>query len=315
MKRAPAMTGTVVSVNLSREKGTVKTPVPSARVTRQGLKGDAHAGAWHRQVSLLAGESAAALSRQCGRRFAPGAFAENITTAGIDLARVSLRDRLRIGAVELEVTQIGKKCHGAACAISREIGTCIMPTQGIFTRVRRGGEIRAGAPIERISRPLRILIVTLSDRASHGEYADLSGPAVRTRLEEHFAGSRWRLEIETRLLADEPTALTRVLRQAVRHGTDVIFTTGGTGIGPRDITPETVRKLLDKEIPGVMEGIRAKYGPEMPAALLSRSVAGVIGASLIYTLPGSVRAVEEYLGEILKSLEHALLMLWGIDAH
>jgi molybdenum cofactor synthesis domain-containing protein len=101
----------------------------------------------------------------------------------------------------------------------------------------------------------------------------------------------------------------------VAGGADVIFTSGGTGIGPRDVTPETIRAVLDREIPGVMEYIRVKYGRTKPSALLSRSVAGVIGSTLVYALPGSVRAVREYLAEILRSLEHAVLTVRGIDLH
>ena len=96
---------------------------------------------------------------------------------------------------------------------------------------------------------------------------------------------------------------------------NIIFTTGGTGIGPRDITVETIIPLLTKEIPGIMEYIRVKYGSEKPNALLSRGVAGLIGTTLIYTLPGSVKAVNEYMEEIFKTLMHALQMIYGIDSH
>jgi molybdopterin adenylyltransferase len=95
----------------------------------------------------------------------------------------------------------------------------------------------------------------------------------------------------------------------------VIIATGGTGPGPRDITPETAAALCDKLIPGIMENIRMKFGSAQPNALLSRSIAGVAGSTQIYTLPGSVRAVEEYMGEILKTLERAIFMLHGLDAH
>ena len=96
---------------------------------------------------------------------------------------------------------------------------------------------------------------------------------------------------------------------------DIIFTTGGTGIGSRDITVDTLSPLLSKEIPGIMEFIRVKYGMENQNALLSRSVAGIIGKSLIYALPGSVRAVEEYMAEILKTLKHTFYMMYVIDNH
>ena len=95
----------------------------------------------------------------------------------------------------------------------------------------------------------------------------------------------------------------------------MIITSGGTGIGPKDITVETVRPLLTKEIPGIMEYIRVKYGSHKPNALLSRGVAGIIGKSLIYTIPGSVKAADEYMAEILKTLNHTILMQYGIDAH
>ena len=94
-----------------------------------------------------------------------------------------------------------------------------------------------------------------------------------------------------------------------------MITTGGTGIGPRDFTHDVVRRLLDKEIPGIMEFIRIKYGTDKPAALLSRSVAGVMGKSLIFTLPGSLKAVNEYMAEISTSLMHMIHMLHGLDSH
>jgi molybdenum cofactor synthesis domain-containing protein len=96
---------------------------------------------------------------------------------------------------------------------------------------------------------------------------------------------------------------------------NLIITTGGTGIGSRDITVETVKPLLSKEIPGIMEFIRIRYGTEKPNALLSRGVAGITGNSLIFTLPGSARAAGEYMTEIVKTLHHAFLMQYGIDTH
>ena len=96
---------------------------------------------------------------------------------------------------------------------------------------------------------------------------------------------------------------------------DAVFTTGGTGIGPRDITPDVIETMADRLIPGIMEHIRIQFGAEKPNALLSRSIAAVMGQTLVYALPGSVRAVSEYMGEILKTFEHALLMIHGIDAH
>lgn len=159
-----------------------------------------------------------------------------------------------------------------------------------------------------------VLIITLSDRAFRGEYEDLSGPRIKELTQEFFHFLKARCNITQVLIPDDED----MLRQAVLNSSDrndIIITTGGTGIGPRDITVETIFPLLTKEIPGVMEYIRFKYGSDNPNALLSRGVAGLIGRTLIYTLPGSVRAVNEYMTEIIKTLEHTLLMLHGIDTH
>jgi len=159
-----------------------------------------------------------------------------------------------------------------------------------------------------------ILIITLSDRASRGEYKDLSGPRIKEMVEEFFNILKIKCVISNLLIADDADLFrSKILDSAGEC--DIIITTGGTGIGPRDITVETIAPLLTKEIPGVMEYIRVKYGSEKPNALLSRGVAGVIGTTLIYTLPGSVRAVSEYMQEILRTLEHTLLMLYDIDSH
>jgi len=160
----------------------------------------------------------------------------------------------------------------------------------------------------------KALIITLSDRAFRGEYEDLSGPGIKERLTGYSHSQNWNINIKMELIPDDSVMLRELLKSA-GNTYDIIITTGGTGIGPRDITIETVKPLLSKEIPGIMEFIRVKYGYEKPNALLSRGIAGVLGKALIYTLPGSVSAVDEYLTEILKTLRHSLLMLYGIDTH
>ena len=159
-----------------------------------------------------------------------------------------------------------------------------------------------------------ILIITLSDRAHRGEYEDLSGPKIREMITGFFQTEGWSFNINSTLIPDDAANLKDLLMDA-ENRCNIIITTGGTGIGPRDITIETVTPFLVKEIPGIMEFIRIRYGAEKPNALLSRGVAGIIGKSLIYTLPGSVRAVEEYLTEILKTLKHTIYMQYGIDKH
>ncbi|HUU02676.1 MAG TPA: molybdenum cofactor synthesis domain-containing protein [Myxococcota bacterium] len=306
----------IFSVNVSEKKGTVKHPVERVELDEMGIVGDAHAGAWHRQVSLLAQESVLRFIEQTGRETVPGEFAENITLRGFDLRRAGLLDRFQVGErVELELTQIGKKCHGDSCAIFRDVGRCVMPKEGVFCRVLKGGGIAAGDTVGHTPKIWRFSVITLSDRAQRGEYEDLSGPRAQLALKNFAVAQGFRAEFGTTILPDDASALRSELEAAREGGCDIMVTTGGTGIGPRDITPEVVGDFCDKHIPGIMEAIRVKFGTEKPNALLSRSLAGVAGQMLVYSLPGSVKAVDEYMGEIVKTLRHSLLMLHAIDAH
>ncbi|MFH0988927.1 MAG: molybdenum cofactor synthesis domain-containing protein [bacterium] len=307
-------TGRVVSINSSIEKGATKSPREQVEVNNLGIIGDAHAGLWHRQVSLLGLEDIQAFSaaEAQGRTYKPGDFAENITTQGIDYRTVCVLDRFTIGEVELEITQIGKKCHGSGCAIFVEVGACVMPKSGIFARVVQGGKITKGDSIVYHPRLLKIAIITLSDRASSGVYEDRSGPKIKEILAPSLSERRWHLEFSSLLIPDDKDALLSALEKSVQENVDIIFTTGGTGIGPRDITPDVVEEFADKLIPGVMEYIRVKYGETIPSALLSRSLAAVKNQTLIYCLPGSVKAVSDYTTEILRTLEHAILMIHNI---
>ncbi|MFA7381904.1 MAG: MOSC domain-containing protein [Desulfurivibrionaceae bacterium] len=139
----------VEAVCISEKKGMVKKQVPEIFLEENwGITGDAHAGIWHRQVSLLAGESIDTVKKKLPH-LKHGVFAENIVTRGLDLMTLAVGDRLIINEqVELEVTQIGKKCHNDGCAIKKATGDCIMPKEGIFTKVIRGGVVKADLPIK-----------------------------------------------------------------------------------------------------------------------------------------------------------------------
>ena len=136
----------VIAVCISEKKGTVKHPVPHIDVrVHHGIVGDAHAGDWHRQISLLADESVDTM-RALGLTLSPGAFAENILTRGIELKTLPIGTRLRVGEALLEVTQIGKECHND-CEIKKTTGKCVMPTEGIFAVVLEEGRIQSGDTI------------------------------------------------------------------------------------------------------------------------------------------------------------------------
>ena len=302
------------SLNISEKKGTVKLPVDSVVIDETGVKGDAHAGYWHRQVSLLGVESLKKAEEQNQRQFNFGDFGENITTEGLELHKTNILDRFECGDVVLQVTQIGKKCH-SGCEIMQQVGSCIMPVEGIFCRVLKTGQLKKGDKLTYLPKEIKVLVVTLSDRASQGIYKDKSGPFATKLINEFFEKGNRPVKIENTIIQDDGKQLEELILNAAKEKVDIIITTGGTGIGSRDITPDVVKKMLDKEIPGIMELIRTKYGAEKPNALLSRSVAGVIQKSLVYTLPGSVKAVKEYLDEITKTLEHSLRMINDIDSH
>ncbi len=139
---------TVLSVNISEKKGERKNPVSEIRLKlRHGIAGDAHAGDWHRQISLLASESVDTMRADCPIPLDAGIFAENINTVGIDLKSLPVGTRLRVGETEVEVTQIGKECH-SDCAIKKAVGKCVMPAEGIFAVVVREGTVRARDEIE-----------------------------------------------------------------------------------------------------------------------------------------------------------------------
>jgi len=306
----------IISTNISTKKGDKKSPISKITLNELGIINDVHAGPGNRQVSILGQESLNRFFERTGKKINPGDFAENLTISGIDLTKVSVLDRIFIGkTVLLEITQIGKKCHGDVCAIFREVGQCAMPKEGVFARVISGGSIKPSDQIQYLPRPLQILIITLSDRAFNGIYEDRSGPLAKTLIEQFFQERRWHLKIINQLLSDDPQQLTTVLEQAILDNVDLIFTVGGTGIGPRDLAPEIVTKISEKFIPGIMENIRFKYGTHNPSARLSRSIVGIKNTTQIYTLPGSPKAVEEYLTEIFTTLEHTIYMLHSLDLH
>ena len=140
----------VCAINISLNKGEIKTPLEVGEfIVDHGLKGDAHAGKWHRQVSLLAKESIDEMTAMGVEGLCFGNFAENITTQGIVLGSLPIGSVLKCGNVELEITQIGKECHaGQGCQIMNKVGRCVMPTQGIFARVVKPGFLYPGDTIE-----------------------------------------------------------------------------------------------------------------------------------------------------------------------
>jgi molybdenum cofactor synthesis domain-containing protein len=190
-----------------------------------------------------------------------------------------------------------------------------MPKEGIFCRVLKTGQLKAGDKFTYIPRTFRVLILTLSDRAFRGEYEDRSGKYINQELKSFLSQKLPNHTITNKIIPDEPEILQEHIQHAKTSETDVLITTGGTGIGTRDITPETVLPFIDKHLHGIMEMVRVKYGANNPNALLSRSIAGLSGKMLVYTLPGSSKAVKEYLEVILPTIKHSFFMVHDLDLH
>lgn len=295
----------VVTINTSEKKGTIKHPIKEAHLIKDfGIEGDAHAGNWHRQVSLLALESVDKMKAAGAKNLTPGIFAENITTEGIELCTLSIGTKLSIGEVLLEVTQIGKECHHH-CQIYEQVGMCIMPEEGIFTRVLNKGTIKAGDEIMTVPN-IRTAIITVSDKGHSGLREDKSGPVLSEALKDKA------VVFETVIVPDEFDMIKAALIRLSDSGNmDVIFTTGGTGFAPRDVTPEATLAVIDRLAPGIPEAIRQASMMITNRAMLSRAVAGIRKKTLIVNLPGSPKAAVECLEVFLPSMEHAVETLRG----
>ena len=304
------MKGTVKAVCISSAKGTEKRPVETGHFLRNfGIEHDAHAGKWHRQVSLLSYDKVEEFNKK-GAMVTDGDFGENLLVEGIDFKNLPVGTILKAGDVTLRMTQIGKECH-SHCAIHQRVGDCIMPREGVFAEVLEEGDIYPGdemtVTLPDPDRPFTAAVITLSDKGAKGERKDESGPAAAAMLEE--AGYEI---VETLILPDEPSLLKKELcRLADQRQVDLIITSGGTGFSLRDQTPEATMAVADRNAPGIAEYIRMRSAQITDRAMLSRGASVIRKGSLIINLPGSPKAVKESLGFILGALDHGLKILRG----
>jgi molybdenum cofactor synthesis domain-containing protein len=300
--------GKIIAICTSEKKGVQKQPQKEAVLQPDwGILSDAHGGKWHRQISLLSLEKIEAF-RQRGAEVAFGAFGENLVVSGFDLAALPVGTLLRCGSILLEVSQIGKECHNH-CEIHRVMGDCIMPREGIFAKVLAGGSICEGDEIviepRTQKRPYQAAVITLSDKGSQQLRTDISGPKIVERLSA--AGYE---VVETILMADEKTLLKQhLMALSDRRQVDLILTTGGTGFGVRDITPEATQEVAHRNAPGIAEALRSYSLSITKHAMLSRGCSVIRKNTLIINLPGSPKACMEYLDFLLDTLWHGLDLL------
>jgi molybdopterin adenylyltransferase len=219
-----------------------------------------------------------------------------------------------VGPVLLELTQVGKVCH-TRCAIYSTAGDCIMPRTGLFARVVEAGEVTAGMPVEIVHRvdrsTIQAAVITISDRCSAGQTIDIAGQAVAALLSSEL-GARiaW-----TKLVPDDISEIAEAVKDFSERRVDMILTAGGTGPDVRDVTPEATRKVLDRELPGLAEAMRAASAAKTANAWLSRAVAGIRRETLIVNLPGSRKAAVENLEAILPVIPHAVRILREENVH
>jgi len=271
-----------------------------------GIRGDAHGGDWHRQVSMISSEKVKDFNSK-GAGVKAGDFAENLVVEGFDFKNLPVGSLFKCGDVLLEMTQIGKECH-THCQIYQKMGDCIMPREGVFAVVKQGGKISVGDEMRMLpqaSASPRAGVMTLSDKGSKGQREDKSGPIIEETLKK--AGIE---VVETLLLPDEQPEIEEQLRRlSDGRQLDLVLTTGGTGFSPRDVTPEATLAVATRYAPGIAEAIRHFSLGITPKAMVSRGASVIRGRTLIINLPGSPKAVAEVMEYILPAVTHGLEIL------
>ena len=314
--------GKILAVCISKEKGTAKINVGSGELIKEhGLKGDAHAGSSHRQLSILAREKIDEFKKSKNSKeleIKDGDFGENLVTEGLDLSCLKPGALLECGEAILEISQIGKECL-SPCAIFSLMGDCIMPREGVFSRIISGGKISIGDEIRVLqnlheghgskNKAYRVWILISSDKGSMGEREDQTGKIIRKLISD--AGF---LEAGYTILSDDQGPLENELKRISDNGlADLILTSGGTGFSHRDRMPEATLAAADLNVPGIAEAMRAQGLKYTKRAMLSRAVSVIRRKTLIINLPGSPKAAAENLEYILSELQHGLDILINND--
>ena len=297
----PKQTISIKSINVSSAKDSVKRPLQTATISALGLQGDAHAGTWHRQVSIA---NIHRLKDIKGKPILPGELGENLTIEGVDFNQVSIFDRFISDDVVLEVTEIGSERPGSEEEDEEGL---------IYCRVLRPGKIQQGQTLIHQPKIFRIQIVRLSDEALVGEDSDESGQQIIHLCEFYFANRFNHFQVRRTIIPDNASDLKRIIETVVEDDVDILITSGGIGIGKKAITPGVIKPQFTWEIPGLMEKVRNKCGQKIPRAYLYNSLAGVINETLVFALPANKDAVKDYMEEILKVIDDLIYMLHGID--
>ncbi len=303
------MHGHLVSVNLGKIRGVPKHPIEEGILSpKWGLKGDAHGGDWDRQISLFPVETLSLVPRAIRESFEENSYSENLTIEGISPEKLCRGTILSIGGAEMKILEIGKKSFeppesGRPYIVSRE---------GRFGRVLKGGMVKPGDIVKILEAGSlepdapKVALITLSDKGARGEREDVSG-----RFLSWYATRLGAKVLFSSIIPDEKQVIRETLMKGVDAKADLILTTGGTGLAPRDVTPEATLEVIDREVPGFAEAMRAESLKKTPHAMISRAVSGIAKRTLIINLPGSPKAVAECMEVIFPALRHAIDKLRG----
>lgn len=300
--------GTVISVNISERKGTEKKEVEFVNLIDDwGIENDAHAGKWHRQVSLLSYDKVKEFNEK-GGNVSNGDFGENIVVEGIDFKTLPIGTKFYCNGTILELTQVGKECH-KHCTIYHRVGDCIMPREGVFTKVIKGGIISKGCEMF-INPPIRAAIMTASDSGYNGDRDDITTQEVESIL------CKYGYDVVDKTIVPDDFGMIKnyLSKMADDEIVNLIVTTGGTGFSKRDVTPEATMEIIEKYVPGICEVMRSEGMKITRRAMLSRAISGIRKNTLIVNLPGSPKAAKEDLTAVVDELRHGINILLGSES-
>ncbi|MDB4349325.1 molybdopterin-binding protein [Omnitrophica bacterium] len=299
--------GKILAVCKNSKKGLAKKNAKRGVLKEDyGLIGDAHAGPGLRQISLLAKEDLDEMKKK-GLKIGCGGFGENLTVSKLELTSLVIGTRLKAGEAILEVTKIGKTCK-KPCGIYKRQGSCILPSQGVFARVIRGGVVSQNDAIGiNLDKKISTGVLVVSDRGASGQRCDKSGRLIIDALKAMGAEA-----VRYKVIPDDREVISSTLRRwSDEEKIDLLLTSGGTGFSPRDVTPEATKEILNKEAPGLAEMLRARSAEKTEFAYLSRGIAGIRKKTLIINLPGSPRAASDCMSIILPIISHAIEVMKG----
>lgn len=277
----------VLSVNISKEKGTIKHPVEIIRFTETGIENDAHSGNWHRQVSLLSIDSIKTFEIEAKRKVEFGEFAENITVEGMKVYKTNILDRFENDSTILEVTQLGKKCHGTGCAIYTEVGNCIMPKEGIFCRVIKGNELTSGETLEYFPKVFKICI---NNKYSE-EYSDI----IVKEMENYFNSINRKYSIS--------------INPSKKDVFDIVFEVSFKEINEGNKS-EFTPMAYNKDIINTIEILRTRYKVKDLPASLNKSLIKIDNQTLMFSIPSSSETI--FINDITKVLISLIYISKGL---